>query len=361
MRKTILFALVAILTLAVCSTAAVAKVPRQFFGIVQSTTFDSTDFQKMGKAKVGTVRFPLGWLKVQPQSGATFDWAPYDDRIGDLAAEGIQGFPTIYGSPPWIANKPKTPPISGKKAKAAWRDFLAAAVNRYGKGGQYWKTDYQSQHPNGKVMPITSWQIWNEPNLSKFFPTKGAVKKYARLVKISHKAIKKADSHAKLVLAGMPSFKKPHADRFLARLYNVKGFKKSFEAAAVHPYAPKMKKFRTSVERMRKTMKKKHDGKAKLWLTEVGWGSKHNKQRLNKGKQGQKRLLKQSFKLLVQKRHKWHIAGVQWYDWRDPTKQQQDQQPKSCSFCASAGLLESDASPKPSFRAFKKFTKHTKG
>lgn len=359
MRKTFLFALVAMIMLALCSATATAKVTRQFFGIVQGTPFDGKDYAKMGKARVGTVRFVLGWPSVQRTSDSADNWAAFDEKIGDLAAQGIQTFPTIYGSPSWVAKKPKEPPLKGKGPKKAWRKFLIAAVDRYGRGGVYWKNVYHSQHPDGKVHPIKFWQIWNEPNLNKFFPKRHAVKKYAKLVKISHKAIKKADRHAKVVLAGMPSYKKPHADRFLARLYNVKKFKKAFEAAAVHPYAANMKKFRTSVKRMRKTMRKKHDKKAKLWLTEVGWGSKHNKQRLNKGKKGQKRLLKKSFKLLVHKRHKWHVAGVQWYDWRDPSQAQLDEHPKSCSFCSSAGLLNNDHSKKPAFKAFKGFTMRT--
>jgi polysaccharide biosynthesis protein PslG len=356
MRKTILFALVAILTLAVCSTAG--AVPRQFFGIVQSSAVENSDYQKMGQAKVGTVRFVMSWPAIQPTSGSGYNWKNVDVQVGNLANQGIQAFPTIYGSPSWVASKPKQPPLKGKAAKEAWRNFLTAAVERYGSGGAYWHTTYQTQFPNGKVKPIKWWQIWNEPNLNKFFPKKNAAHQYAKLVKLSHEAIKKSDSHAKLVLAGMPSFKKPHANKFLANLYKVKKFKKAFEAAAVHPYAPKMDKFRTAVERMRKTMKKHHDGHAQLWLTEVGWGSKSNKQRLNKGKQGQKRMLKQSFKLLVHKRHSWHIAGVQWYDWRDPSKAQIDQQPKGCSFCSSAGLLKHSQKPKPAYRAFTHFTKH---
>jgi hypothetical protein len=90
-----------------------------------------------------------------------------------------------------------------------------------------------------------------------------------------------------------------------------------------------------------------------IWLTEVGWGSKHGHGNLNKGKSGQAKLLKKSFQLTLEKRHKWGIDRLLWFDWRDPPKGG----PVGCSFCPSAGLLGSNAAPKPSYRVFKRFAK----
>jgi hypothetical protein len=353
MRKAMLFVLVGVATTSILVTSAAAKGSRSFFGVVQGQPFSSRDYRELGSAGTGTVRFGLIWNSVEPNRTSGFHWTAYDEKIGNLAAHGVRSFPTVSGSPSWIAKEPKRPPLKSDREKRAWRDFLTAAVKRYGRGGAYWRTTYHLQHPGKRALPITEWQIWNEPNLPKFFPKKHASRDYAKLVKISAKPIRQADRRAEVVLAGMPAFIRPTADKFLGRLYRVKGFKNSFDAAALHPYAENMKKFVTSIKRIRSTLKKHHDKRKGLWLTEVGWGSERRHGHLNKGKQGQKRLLKQSFSVSFQKRRKWHIEGVQWFDWRDPARKA----PTGCSFCESAGLLKHNYGKKPAYRAFRHFAK----
>jgi polysaccharide biosynthesis protein PslG len=354
MRKATLFVFVAVATMAIGATSATAG-SRAFFGIVQGQPFSSRDYKELGKAGTGTARFGLIWNGVQPTRTGGYRWNAYDAKIGDLAAHGVRAFPTVSGSPSWVAKQPKRPPLDSKADKQAWRDFLSAAVKRYGPGGTYWRTTYLTQHPGKRKLPISDWQIWNEPNLRKFFPKKHATRNYATLVKLSAEPIRQADPKAEVVLAGMPAFLHPTADQFLGRLYRVKGFKKSFDAAALHPYAETMKKFVTSIKRLRSTLKRHHDKQKGLWLTEVGWGSKGHHGHLNKGKQGQMRMLKRSFSVSLHKRRKWHIEGVQWFDWRDPAKGES----ATCSFCSSAGLLKHDYGKKPAYRAFKHFaTRH---
>jgi hypothetical protein len=101
-------------------------------------------------------------------------------------------------------------------------------------------------------------------------------------------------------------------------------------------------------------MRKHHDRRTDLWLTEVGWGSEKPSRRwpLNKGRRGQKRMLKKSFKLVLQKRREWQIKRLFWFDWRDPPSGR----PVNCSFCGSAGLLNNRRQAKPAYRAFKRFT-----
>lgn len=355
MRKAMLFVLVAVTTVGLGATSATAKGSRDFFGIVQGPPFSSRDYTELGKAGTGTARFGLVWHNIQPTRTGGYRWSLYDAKIGNLAAHGVRSFPTISGSPSWVAKEPKQPPLGSKADQKAWRNFLTAAVNRYGRGGTYWRTTYHVHHPGKPARPITEWQIWNEPNLPKYFSKKHATRNYARLVKISAKPIRRADGKAQVILAGMPAFLHPAADKFLGRLYRVKGFKKSFDAAAVHPYAENMNKFVTAIKRMRRTLKQHHDKRKGLWLTEVGWGSKAHKGHLNVGKQGQKRMLKRSFSVSWHKRRKWHIDGVQWFDWRDPSKGA----PTICTFCDSAGLLKHDYGKKPAYQAFKHFaTRH---
>ena len=96
-------------------------------------------------------------------------------------------------------------------------------------------------------LPIQSWQIWNEPNLHKYFAPHPSATTYARLLAISRNAIKSRDPQARIVLAGMPGHGDVKAWDFLNRLYTVPGIKNSFDAAALHPYAPGLHRQRQEI------------------------------------------------------------------------------------------------------------------
>ena len=109
------------------------------------------------------------------------------------------------------------------------------------------------------------------------------------------------------------------------------------------------------VKRFRRVMQKHGDGHTPLWITEIGWGSLPKKATpfgQTKGKKGQARILKHSLHALKEKRHSWHIKKVLWFNFRDP----KGGSVAHCSFCSSAGLLEHNARPKPSWNAFRGLT-----
>ena len=105
------------------------------------------------------------------------------------------------------------------------------------------------------MLPVQSWQIWNEPNLKKFFTPGQSVaqsaQKYVNLLKISHDAIKAKDSHALIVLAGMPGFGDSKAWVFLDDIYAWPGSKNYFDVTALHPYARDLDEFRTELSLFR--------------------------------------------------------------------------------------------------------------
>jgi hypothetical protein len=111
----------------------------------------------------------------------------------------------------------------------------------------------------------------------------------------------------------------------------------------------------SSVRLLRRVMNKHGDRHKPLWITEIGWGSlpRHaTPYHLTKGKKGQARILKSSFHALKQRRHRWNLGRVLWFNFRDP----RGGTGQGCSFCTSAGLLDFDFSPKPSWSAFRSFT-----
>jgi hypothetical protein len=276
--------------------------------------------------------------------------------VGSLAKKGIRVLPIMWGSPPWVESKTIIPPLDTQAAREAWQGFLKAAVKRYGPNGEFWKTSFKRVHHN-KPVPITTWDIWNEPNL------KGAMdpaspQLYAHLLDLAHSAIKGVDKHADVMFGGLLGHSPtgPTAWDFLDRVYDQPGAKKDFDVAAIHAYAGSVSDMFDQVQRMRHVMKQHGDKKKPLWLAEIGWGSLPKNPATNgqtQGVQGQKQILKKSFKKLKKKRNSLNIGKVLWFNFRDPA----GGSTQFCAYCTSAGLLKNDYQPKPAWDAFRKFTR----
>lgn len=313
----------------------------------------SQDLNRMDNGRVENVRVTFYWGGLEPAPGV-FDWSKRDTIVGKLASRGIRILPVLYGTPSYAGKTSATPPLGSKSARKAWRGFLREAVDHYGPGGDFWADagPYHSEFgAAAPERPIRTWQIWQEANLSAYFAPRPSARKYRRLVRISHQAITREHAGAKILLAGLPGFGRPRAWTFLKRLYQAKRFKRKFDAAALNPYARGIRQMRLEIRRVRRVMKA-HDRRAPLWITEIGWGSgRRGSSPFNKGRRGQKKLLKKSFRLIGHKRRHWHIHRLFWYQWRDPETRNPD-----CTLCSYTGLFKHNEKPKPAWRAFKHFT-----
>jgi hypothetical protein len=311
----------------------------------------------------------IGWPAIEPTRGS-FRWKPVDRLVGGGAARGIRSLPFVWGSPHWLSNSTAHPPIDSAGGRRAWSNFLEAAVHRYGPGGEYWGRPYHRRFgPDAKPLPVNAWQIWTEPNGKAYFKPEPSASRYATLLRISHDAIKHADPKARVVLGGLVGLRKWHgrtlkgiaAWDYLRRLYKIPGVKRDFDVAAVHPYAPNLKQLRKEMELVRSAMKAGGDKRRGLWITELGWGSApkgsgNSALDLNKGPQGQRRLLAGAFEMMLNHRRSWRVGRLFWYDWRDPSASAT----APCSFCESSGLLFHNRRPKPAYRAFTSFTRHSR-
>ena len=352
---------------ALLAAAASAPAPRGFFGVTPQASLSDKDFEIMGDAKVGTLRFEMRWAGIDPTSASgDYDWAGADYVIGEAARNGVRTLPFIYSTPDWVAKRDGTckhecgpfAPRNGP-ARKAWKNFLEAAVERYGTRGEFW-----AEHPEIPSEPVRAWQLWNEQNSPSFYKPRPNVKAYSKLLRTGHDAIIGVDRKAEIVLGGMFSTplqgRKPAiaAWKYLKRLYRVKGAKRSFDGVAPHPYAAKLKKApgnRTVLAQLalfRAAMRKGGDRNADLWITEIGWSSENGGNPLNRGASGQANRLEQAFKYFQKKRRKLNIRNVTWYSWRDNLAADVG----LCAWCPKSGLLEEDYDGKPSLRAFERFT-----
>ena len=339
-----------------CSTGQASAAPgRGFFGVVPQTELGPSDYRKMDRAGVGTLRLWLPWSGVDPAPPAgDFNFSAFDPAVAAAAKQGIRVLPFVWGSPGWAIRKLDDTRCGAKcltyaprhrRALEAWRDFLAAAARRYGRGGTFW-----SEHRRLPKEPIVDWQIWNEQNSRTFMRPSNKPRTYAKLLRVSARAIHSEDRRAEIILGGMAelsgSRKAVPGSKYLAQLYRVKGIERSFDSAAVHPYAAKADRALSQVADFRRVMDHAGDRRGGLWITEGGWSSSTGPNPLEVGASGQAQRLRQALGDYRAQRGRLNLHGVLWYSWRDSPS-------APCAWCAHSGLLTKGGRPKPAFRAFR--------
>jgi hypothetical protein len=160
-------ALAATMTVGALASASTAfAVPADFYGLVPQGTPSGSDVKRMGQGKVGSARVLVNWAAVE-SANDQFDFDALDSYVGNLAASGIQPFPYVYGSAPFVSSDVAHLPQSANDL-AEWEEFIRIVGARYGQGGVYWSTLYPVQHPGANPKPFKDVQVWNEQNAPKY-------------------------------------------------------------------------------------------------------------------------------------------------------------------------------------------------
>ena len=157
------------------------------------------------------------------------------------------------------------------------------------------------------------WQIWNEPDIPSFWPTRPWEKDYVALLRAAHAAIKQADPGAKVVLAGLPNF----SWLYLKSIYKVPGARAAFDVAAVHPYTADPAGVITIIKFFRNAMNAAGDSRKPILASEVGWPSSRGKapQGLGTTEKGQAANVAAILPLLAANRVKLGLIGFDFYSW----------------------------------------------
>lgn len=344
--------------------AAGARVPRDFYGVVTQSWLGPQDARMMKRTGVDTLRFHLDWRSVQGEPGrckagpqvGVCDWRQLDYGIGLLASRGIRSFPFLLNVPWFIDQDSNVPPIRSRFHRKLWTFYVKALVKRYGQGGRYWKRYFPSQFPGSKPVPVTHWEIWNEPSDGSYWEPKPDPREYGKLLKLTGRAIHDANPKADVVFAGL--FGTPNPDdngikafKFYRRAFATKGLRRHVDDIGVHPYGPTLKRLKTQMAWLMEEMRRANLRKRDVWVTEIAWSSSPPPGVLAVGREAQARLLRKAFKLFLKRRGKWNVSGVHWYAWQDLPR------PALCEFCYEAGLVEDDRDPKPSYFAFRRLAR----
>jgi hypothetical protein len=324
-------------------------------GVAPWTAATQDDFTLMRQANLRFHRFNMTWAGLEKSSGA-LDLSTTDATVGAAASAGIRTIPVLWGTPRWATgcNDPSfkycwaLPPTVSPDAQAAWVGFVQTLVSRYGRHGSFW-----AEHPEISYEPVKVWQIWNEPNLDGFFGPRPSPHGYAHLVDVTADAIHAQDPRARIALAGIaPGTAKGNwpAKLYMRHLLRVRGVKRSFDVAAVHPYYGSVPGVRKFVGGVAKALRRGAPHKS-LWISEEGWSSLGEGGKHFKGPRGQAKLVRGTFNMYLDHKRAWNLTKVIYFAWRD------------LPFCQpgcwgnSAGFHYEDMRPKPAWKQFQRLVK----
>jgi hypothetical protein len=305
----------------------------------------------MATAGVRWVRANVAWSGAEPDTKGVLNEGyllQIDYAVNRARAAGIEVLmPFSDGVPYWASADPaKFRDAAGGHWNKYWRptspadyaDFARTMVSRY--------------HGLG----VHAFEVWNEPNTSKFWPSGPDAVSYSTLLAAAYPAIKTADPAATVLVGGLS---KNDYD-YVAQLYAA-GAGPFFDALAVHPYTgvadptwcwnegttTKLAKDAfCGIEEVRNTMVANGDSAKGIWLTEFGWST-------NTGAYGVSEATQADFltKAFTKAASYPYVQTAFWYNFRNNYWLN-----APADYEANLGLLRVDFSAKPAYTAMQSWT-----
>jgi hypothetical protein len=203
-------------------------------------------------------------------------------------------------------------------------------------------------------LPITSYQVWNEPNLPVYWQPRPNARQYVQLLRATRRAIKHVDRRAKIVTAGLPQ-SRIHGSisqtTFLKQILRAGGGR-AFDALGVNPYASTPRGVLGKLRLVRRILNRYHVRK-QIWATELGWadtGPLRNGRRVgfNVGPANQARFVNEVIPVLWHNRRALKLRGFIYYALRD----QQVYAGGKDFWGLHTGLRRLDGGPKAAWQSF---------
>jgi hypothetical protein len=308
-------------------------------------------------AGVRWIRANVNWAGLEPDGkGVVNDWllAEYDYAIDRAHAAGIQVLmPIADGVPYWASADP--------------------AKHVDGEGNRQWEATYRPTHASDygdlvrfvvehfSARGVRTYQIWNEPNHPRFWPSGPDAREYVPVLRAGYEAVKAADPGATVLLGGLSK-----SDfYYLEDVYRAGGGP-YFDAVAVHPYTygvdptvawngvhdwedPDRISINAfpAVQEIRRSMVAFGDAGKQVWLTEFGYSTTTQDGGVSAATQAS--LLTKAYRYV--ERFPW-IKAMFWYSARNsPFYGDRN------TYEARFGLMTSDWTPKPSYSALRAYAR----
>lgn len=327
----------------IVSLAAVPAAPAAEVGLVPDLTWGTTSAEQdrtaaaIGDLGAKWVRLNVQWKyweyrgpSVVVQDSGSRRAA---DRSVDLArAAGAKVVLMVYNAPDWAAVRTSSEGQVPRNPQD-YANFLRTLASHY----------------RGKV---DAYEIWNEPDLDRFWSTGASATAYTALLKAAYVGVKQGDPDAKVVFGGL-SWNYTREGNFVQRAYSY-GAKGYFDVLAIHPYPQgDLAAWQGWYRKARQTMVANGDSAKPIWFTEFGLNTSNRAYDPGAGawQRGvseavQAQLLTQTLTLLEADPY---VEVVCWYNLRNNYWDNDDPSSVEGNF----GLLRTDFSPKPAYTAFK--------
>jgi polysaccharide biosynthesis protein PslG len=209
------------------------------------------------------LRIDFDWSVIQAGGPHSFDWSRTDRIVDGATARGLSIIALVAYTPVW-ARPSGTPDKNPPSNPDDYARFVSAAAQRYAPS------------------KVTTWEIWNEPNVSTFWYPKPDPEGYTALLVRAAAAIKAVEPHATIISGGLA----PASDNasgsqidirtFLTRVYAAGGGR-AFDAVGLHPYSfPRLPLFAAdyntflATPALHQVMVDHGDAAKKIWGTEIG-------------------------------------------------------------------------------------------
>jgi len=299
------------------------------------------EYAEVAHSGATVLRFPLD--KSNTSNGT--NWSFYNSMFEEAWQHGITMQPVL------IRSIGETTPFPTSGEYAGWDEWVKKVIAQYGPNGAFW---------SGKAnpRPVTSWEVWNEPNLPGNNPGGTTVQpeNYARFLVSSANAIKAVQPGASVLVGGLYLPGGRYYRSFLEEASRVSGWSGAFSALAIHPYAfiNKTTELEELVRGARSAANAFGGSGKPLVINELGWPTKVGKEEEETNKvqavseAEQASLLKQGFDWIKGHAAELNISSVYWYNMRDDTLKL-----KWDHYC---GLRRDDGSYKSAWYAFEEET-----
>lgn len=184
-------------------------------------------------------RVESGWGITEPNAPVhgrhRYDWTYNDTIATEMATARLRWEPTLDFAPRWAeVHQSNVVHLKGGKKVIAFLPpasngifaaYASAFMKRYGRHGAFWKA-----HPELRAIPVTTVEVWNEPDNLYDWGQHINLASYARMYEAVRTAVHRVDRHARVATGGL-AFTESSLPRML------KAFRgKPIDALAIHPY-----------------------------------------------------------------------------------------------------------------------------
>jgi polysaccharide biosynthesis protein PslG len=331
-------------------------------GVVADVTWGQSraevdrEIELLRSAGVRWIRANVNWAGLEPDAkGDVNEWllAEYDYAVDRAHAAGIRVLMPIADGVPYWASADPAKHVNGEGRQ--WEVmYRPARVSDYGDIVRFVVEHFSARG-------VHTYQIWNEPNHPRFWPSGPDAGEYVPLLRAGYEAAKAADPGATVLLGGLSK-----SDFYYLEDVYREGGGAYFDAVAVHPYTYGVEPSAAwngvhdwedparisinafpAVKEIRRSMVAFGDAGKLVWLTEFGYSTTTQDGGVSAASQAA--FLTEAYRYV--ERLPW-VKAMFWYAARNsPFYDDVD------TYEARFGLLTTDWSPKPSYAALRAYAR----